>query len=152
MRFVRGTPECALINGRRFAAIVTHNCEDSDGPYVETTFVDVAPNRIDVLLRPHANFTSVFSINVTSKRSQMFPRLYAWFSIIFGRPFAVPLRDVSIHETCMNVRIRGYFDTALQIRFDESDFDAALRYLECCIGSTGVAPKNPDPRDATNIG
>ncbi len=63
----------------------------------------------------------------------MFPRIYAWFSIILGRPFAVPLRDVSIHENSMNVRIRGYFDTTLQIRFDESDFDAAVRYLTAVL-------------------
>jgi len=150
MRTVRGTPECSLLNGRRFTATVTHNCEDAVDGYVETTFVDVAPGRIDVLLRPHAGFTSVFSVDVTTSRKQMFPRVHAWFSIVRGRPFAVPPRDVSIHETCINVRIRGYFDTTLQIQFDESEFNAALRQLAYCAESNPVAANNPTPKDATN--
>jgi hypothetical protein len=55
MRTFRGIPECNLPLGRRFTTIITHTCDDEDDPYVETTFVDVAPGRIDVLLRPHAD-------------------------------------------------------------------------------------------------
>jgi len=150
MRTVSGIPECVLLNGRRFTATVTHNCEDADDAYIETTFVDVAPGRIDVLLRPHAEFTSIFSIDVSNERQKMFPRIYAWFSIVLGRPFAVPRNDVSIQERCMNIRIRGYFDTTFQIRFDESEFETAFRQYGCCTLATPVAASNPTPKDATN--
>ena len=129
MRTVRGTPECALPNGRRFTAIITHTCDDEDDPYVETTFVDVALGRIDVLVRPHGGFTTVFSIQVTPEFRQMFPRINAWFSMIRGRPFAVATKDVSFHETCMHIRIRGYFDTRFRIQFDESDIAVAMDQL-----------------------
>lgn len=111
MRTVRGLPECNLSNGRRFATTVTHTCEDEDAPYAEATFVDIALDRIDVLLRPRTDFTTVFSIQATSKHPQTFPRNRAWFSTVRGRPFSVPSNDISIHDTCMNVRICGYFDT-----------------------------------------
>lgn len=150
MRTVSGIPECALLNGRRFTATVTHNCEDADDAYIETTFVDVAPGRIDVLLRPHADFTSIFSIDATNERPKMFPRIHAWFSIVRGRPFAVPRKDVSIQESCMNIRIRGYFDTTFQIRFDESEFETAFRQFGCCTLAAPVAASSPTPKDATN--
>lgn len=121
MRTVRGIPECNLPNGRRFTATIAHTCDNEDDPYVETTFVDVAAGRIDVLLRPHANLTTVFSIHLTAESRRTFPRIRAWFSAIRGCAFVVPPNDVSIDHTCMNVRIRGYFDTRFQIQFDESE-------------------------------
>jgi hypothetical protein len=126
MRTVRGTPECTLPHGRRFTARVTHSCEDADDAYIETTFVDVAPGRINILLRPNAGFTCVFSIHVTDEYRQAFPRIRALLSLISKRPFAVPPNDVSIHKTFMNVRIRGMFDTRFQIQFEESEIADAI--------------------------
>lgn len=129
MRTVRGLPDCNLPNGRRFTGSVTHTCEDEDAPYVESTFVDVAPGRIDVLLRPHAPLTTVFSIQVTTEARTTFPRIRAWWSMMRQRPFAVPPGDVSIHDTCMNIRIRGYFDTKFEIRFNDSEITEVIRQL-----------------------
>lgn len=150
MRTVRGIPESNLPNGRRFTATITHTCDDEDHPYVETTFVDVAPGRIDILLRPHADFTTVFSINVTAECRQMFPRIQALFSTIRGRPFAVPPKDVSIHETCMNVRIRGYFDTRFQIQFDESEIAEAMNQLGSRSETTRVTTDDLPSTGATD--
>jgi hypothetical protein len=50
----------------------------------------------------------------------------------------------------MNIRIRGYFDTTFQIRFDESEFETAFRQYGCCTLATPVAASSPTPKDATN--
>ncbi|GIW91593.1 MAG: hypothetical protein KatS3mg109_2025 [Pirellulaceae bacterium] len=150
MRTVRGIPECKLPDGRRFKATITYTCDDEDQPYVETTFVDVAPGRIDVLLRPNAPFTTIFSIRVTAECRQMFPRIQAWFSTIRGRPFAVPPKDLAIHETCINVRVRGYFDAKFQIQFDESEIAEAMNRLTSLAETACMTTDDPRSTDATN--
>lgn len=150
MRFVRGIPECNLPNGRRFTAKVTHTCDDEDDPYIESTFVDIAPGRIDVLLRPHADFTTVFAIHVTAECLQAFPRIRALFSTIRGQSFAVPPNDVSFHDTCMNVRIRGYFDTRFQIQFNEPEIAEAINRLAGRTDTTCATANDPQSTCATN--
>jgi hypothetical protein len=150
MRTVCGIPECSLPNGRRFAATVTYTCEDEDAPYVETSFVDIAPGRVDVLLRPHEAFTTVFSIRVTAEGQHTFPRIRAWFAMIRGRPFSVPRDDVSIHETCMNLRVRGYFDARFQIRFNESEIAEATAQFAIRDETTCATADGPRSTHATN--
>ena len=151
MRTVRGIPECSLPHGRRFAATVTHTCEDEEAPYVETTFVDIAPGRIDVLLRPHAALTTVFSIWLTAERRHTFLRIRAWFSLVRGRPFTVPSDDVSFHRTCLTIRIRGYFDTRFQIQFKESEITEAIDQF-ATRDDTATCPRadGPETTAATN--
>ena len=74
MRTVRGVPECSLLNGRRFAALVTYSCEDESEPRVERTFVDIAPGRLERLLRideaiarfalPNESYSSAMDENI----------------------------------------------------------------------------------------
>jgi hypothetical protein len=126
MRTVRGIPNCRLPNGRRFPATVTYTCEDEDAPYVESTFVDIAPGRLDVFFRPHDGFTTVFSVRVTADERQPFPRFRAWLAMIGGRPFSVLPNDVAMVDACLNLRVRGYFDARLQIHFNESHISDAV--------------------------
>ena len=150
MRTVRGIPECSLPNGRRFAASVTHTCEDEDSPYVEPTFVDVAPGLVDILLRPRAPLTTVFSIQLAAEARSRFPRIRAWWSTMRRRPFAVPSNDVSIHESCMRIRIRGYFDTKFAIRFNDSEIMEVVRQLFGHDETTGAITDVPWATAATN--
>lgn len=117
MRTVRGVPERSLLSGRRFTALVTYSCEDESEPRVERTFVDIAPGRLEILLRIDEAFTAVFPIQITARRN-LFPRFRAWLAMIRGAPFSVPRDDVAIRETCISVRVRGYFDARFDIRFD----------------------------------
>jgi len=63
--------------------------------------------------------------------------------------FAAPRNDVSIHETCMNVRVCGYFDTKFQIRFNEMEIDEAVRQLVGGIETTCVTSDGPKCTAAT---
>ena len=148
MRTLRGTPECSLPNGRRLSALVTYTCKDEDSPYIETTFVDVASGRIEVLLRPNADITTVFPIGLVPKSKKSFPRTRAWFSVIFGRPFGISAEDVFIHESCLELRIRGYFDAAILIQFDRHYISDAIEAFT--TGQNGYSMGNSRSTIATN--
>ncbi len=152
MRTFRGIPECNLPLGRRFTTIITHTCDDEDDPYVETTFVDVAPGRIDVLLRPHTDFTTVFPIQVISEHRPVFAMIRSWFSMVPGRPFSVPSADVMSRDNCINIRIRGYFDTRFEIRFHESDFADAVDRFGSLTQMPTATKDYPRSIDATKSG